>query len=351
MNPRIIATLIAKDIRLFARSRVFAILTPLAFLIYFPIYFLMPSSVDESLKIGLYAPTAPAAFAHVEEEGLEIEMVASEEALKEAVLEGRYVAGVKFPAGILERLASGPKPNVALYVAAGTPAEITDAIRVLIKEFIFLETGQPLTITVSAETLGPDMLGQQIPPRDRLRPLLAIFVLLVEMMALATLIGEEVGRRTIRALLVTPMTIRELFAAKGILGVSMAFGQAALFMAIVGGLSKQPLIVLAALLLGAILVTGIGFLMGSAAKDMLSVMPWLIVVFVPLVIPALGILLPGILTTWVKIIPSYYLVDATYRAASFGSGLGEVWQSLLILLVFDVVFVWIGIVTLKRRFI
>ncbi|GAH29320.1 unnamed protein product, partial [marine sediment metagenome] len=51
-------------------------------------------------------------------------------------------------------------------------------------------------------------------------------------------------------LLVTPVSVKDLFAAKGITGVSLAFVQAALFMAIIGGMSRQPLIILTALLLG-----------------------------------------------------------------------------------------------------
>jgi len=144
--------------------------------------------------------------------------------------------------------------------------------------------------------------------------------------------------------------VRDLFTAKGIMGVSLAFGQAALFMAIVGGMSQQSLIVLVALLLGAVLVTGIGFLIGSVAKDMLSAMPWLLVAFIPLIIPTFSVMFPGTITGWVKVIPSYYLVDTVHRAANFGAGWGDIWLNLLILLGFDLVIVWIGIMALRRKF-
>lgn len=351
MNRRIIGTLIAKDFRLYFRNRLFAVLTVLGFAVYLLVYFLMPSSVDETLEIGLYAPSLPPAFAELEGEGLALRLMESEQALKMAVAEGRYLAGVALPADFLAGPGQGRRPQVAVYFAAGIPDELKGAVEVAIREIAFLQAGQTLPISVSEEVLGPDMLGRQIPPRDRLRPLLAIFILLVETMALAVLIGEEVARRTIRALLVTPMTVRDLFVAKGFTGVTMAFGQAALFIAIVGGLSRQPLVVLTALLLGAVLVTGVGFLIGSASKDMLSAMPWLLVVFVPLALPAIGIVFPGTITGWVKAIPSYYLVDTVHRAANFGSGWGDVWQNLLILLAFDLVFLWAGITTLRRRFL
>ena len=78
----------------------------------------------------------------------------------------------------------------------------------------------------------------QIPPRDRLRPLLAVLIVIFETFGLANLISEEVERGTIRALLVTPMTVKDLFIAKGIIGVGLAFIQGVLFLAIVGGMNQ-----------------------------------------------------------------------------------------------------------------
>ncbi|OGO04207.1 MAG: ABC transporter permease [Chloroflexi bacterium RBG_13_54_9] len=350
MNLRVVGALVIKDLSLFFRNRAFTLLTIFGLIVYLIIYFVIPGSVDESLDIGLYAPVVPPAFEQIQGEGLKMEVVESEETLRKGVIEGRYVAGVALPADIMERLMSGQKPQVKLYFTSDAPGEIKDAVGVLITEFAYLQTGQSLAIEVSEEILGQDMIGMQIPPRDRLRPLLAVFILLVETMGLATLIGEEVERRTIQALLVTPMTVRDLFAAKGIMGVSLAFGQATLFMAVVGGMSGQPLIMLATLLLGAVLVTGIGFLIGSLARDMLSVMPWVLVVFIPLVIPSFNVMFPGTFTGWVKVIPSYYLVDTVHRVSNFGAGWGDIWRNLLMLALFSIVIVWIGITALRRKF-
>jgi len=292
----------------------------------------------------------PPVFEQLQEEGLEIEVVESDEALREAVAEGQYVAGVALPADFMEKLILGQKPQITMYFASDTPEEIKDAVKVVIRELVYLQIGQPLAIEVSEEILGPDMIGMQIPPRDRLRPLFAVFIIMIETLGLATLISEEVEQRTIHALLVTPMTVRDLFAAKGTIGVGLAFGQAVLFMAIVGGISSQPLIILTALLLGAVLATGTAFLIASLAKDLMSVMAWSIPALIILIIPSLGVLAPGILTGWVEVIPSYYLVDTVHQAANFGAGWGDVWRNLLVLLGFDLVIVWIGITALRRKF-
>ncbi len=349
MNWRILGTLIAKDFSLFFRKKLFAVLTAIGFIFYIVIYFVMPSTVNENLDIGLYAPVTLPAFTQMQEEGLEIETVESEEALKEGVIEGRYVAGVSLPADTMEKLASKQKPTISLYFTPDVPQEMKDTVVLIIRELAYVQTGQALSIEATEEILGPDMIGTPIPPRDRLRPLLAIMILMVEMMGLANLLSEEMERGTIHALLVTPMSVKELFIAKGITGTGLAFGQSVLFMLLVGGFSGGPLIIVTALLLGAVLVTGVAFLISSVSKDFMSVLAWSIPAFIILLVPSFGVLFPGAITNWIKILPSYYLVDTVHRVANFGSGWGDIWLNLLILLGFCLVITWVGISVLRRR--
>lgn len=351
MNSSILRALLAKDFSLFFRNRFYVLITILGLVFYTVIYFVLPGQVNENLEIGLFAPVVPPAFLMIqEEEGLKFEMFETEEALIEAVTEGKYAAGVALPADIMDKFNSGQKPRITLYFPADAPEEITDTVRVMIKELAYLQTGQPLAIEVSAEILGRDMLGAQIPVRDRMRPLFAVLIIMMETMGLASLISEEVEHRTAQALLVTPVRVKDLFLAKGLLGVGLAFGQGVLFMAIVGGLSSQPLIILTALLLGGVLVTGTGFLIASLAKDMMSVMAWGMVVIIIFMVPAFGIMFPGATSDWVKVIPSYYLADTVYQAASFGAGWDDIWQNLMILAGFNLLIVWGGIMALKRKF-
>jgi ABC-2 type transport system permease protein len=118
----------------------------------------------------------------------------------------------------------------------------------------------------------------------------------------------------------------------------------------VGGLNTQPFIIILTLLLGSILVTGIGFLLASVSKDFMSIMGWGIPVLIIMIIPALSIIFPGVVTGWVKIIPSYYLFDTVHRVTNFGSGWSEIWVNLIILAGFCAISVFAGIMVLKRRF-
>lgn len=351
MNFGVIKALVAKDFALFFRNRFYTLITILGIFIYLIVYFVMPPSVDENLEIGLYAPVVPPVFEVIQQgEGIEFEIYDSEEALKEAITDGVHAAGVVLPADIMEKFASGLKPVVTLYFSTDAPDEIKDIVETMIRELAYLQTGQTLAIEVSAEILGPDLLGEQIPIRDRMRIMLAIILIMLEMMGLASLISEEVEHDTIRALLVTPMSIRDFFAAKLIMGTSLAFIQGALFMAIVGGLGNQPFIVLFALLLGSVLFTGSGFLIASVSKDMLSSMGWGITLLLIFSIPAFGVIFPGTVTGWAKAIPTYYLTNTLHQASNFNAGWGDIWTDLLILLAFIMVIVWGGIMALRRKF-
>jgi len=349
MNGHIISTLVKKDLSLYFRNRFFAMITILGLVFYIVIYFVMPQTVDENLKIGLYAPVNLPVFEQIQEEGLEINAIESEQALKDGVIDGQFVAGIALPADILGGLSSGQKPKISIYFISDIPEEIKGAVEVMITELIFLQTGQALPVEFTEEIIGIDMAGAQIPPRNRMRPLFTIMIILTETLGLATLISEELERRTAQALLVTPVSVVDLFTAKGISGVGLAFVQSVLLMAIIGGLSRQPLLILTTLLLGAIMVTGIAFIIGSLGRDMMSTMGWGFLVIILMFIPTFGAIIPGITTGWVKAIPSYYLVDTIHRTTNFGASWGDVWLNLVILTGFIIAFVSIGIWALRRK--
>ena len=89
-----------------------------------------------------------------------------------------------------------------------------------------------------------------MPPGSEWLPLFAVLVLMVECLGLASLIAAEVEQGTIRALLVTPLSLRGLFVAKTLFGSLFAFVQAVLLLAVTGGLVREPLLNLTALFIG-----------------------------------------------------------------------------------------------------
>ncbi len=351
MNWGVIGTLVAKDISLYFKNRFFALITVLALVAYTVMFFVMPASVNETVEIGIYAPNLPVGILdRLAGDGVDFVAAPSREALEATILGGDQPVGLVLEAGTVARLVAGQQGRIEVLFATALPEDFRDLYTTVLGELGFLLSGRPLAVEIDEQVLGPDLAGQQIPPRQRLLPMLAVFILMMETMGLASLISTEVEEGTLRALLVTPMSMRELFVGKGLTGVTLAFVQVVLLMAVTGGLARQPLLMLVALLLGAVLVTGVGFLMASVGKDLISVMSWGVLALLVLIIPSIGILLPGVVSGWVRAIPSHYLVDTVHRVANFGAGWGDVGVNLLALLAFSAAFFWLGGAVLRRRF-
>jgi ABC-2 type transport system permease protein len=351
MNARVIKALLKKDIALFMSNRFYLFITVVGLVFYVGMYLIMPSQLDEKFSLAMYAPVVPPAFSQLtEHEGAEVEFFVTEDSLKQAVLDGDYQVAIALPPDILDTWASGGKPEVTVYYASTAPAEINAAVVALVKELSYAQTGQELNFETTEEILGPDMLGSQIPLRDRMRPLLAVFIMLVEIMTLASLIAVEIEQGTARALLVTPLRISEFFLAKGLLGVGLAFGQAVLFMALVGGFSHEPLIILTALIVGSFMAVGIGFLLAAATRDVMAVTGWGMLILILMAVPGFGVVIPGLISDWGKVIPSFYLTDTVSRVANYGAGWGDIGLNLAIMVGFTAIVVGAGMMTLRRRY-
>jgi ABC-2 type transport system permease protein len=351
MNRELLSAIIGKDFKLYFSNRFFALVTVLALVAFIALFFLLPDTVDETLELGLYMADMPAALQEMlDDEEVEFYRAQSVEALQQAVLDGDIPAGYAFPDDFLAQLRSGGRPAVQLYLSPDVPPELHDIYAVILDELAFAVSGQTVDIETTEIMLGQDMAGAQIPLRQRMLPLLAVFVLMVECLGLASLIAAEVESGTLSALLVTRLTMPGLFAGKGIFGTGFAFTQAAVLMLITGGLARQPLLILTALLLGAWLVTGVAFLIASVGRDLMSVMGWGILALLLLALPTFTVLIPGLVSDWIRLIPSYYLVDTVFQVLNFGATWADVARNLLLLAAWSAAIMALGVVVLRRKF-
>ncbi|MCP4358886.1 MAG: ABC transporter permease [Chloroflexi bacterium] len=352
MNTQLITTIIAKDLSLYFRNRFFGFVTILGLVAYAGMYYLLPSSVDETLTVGFYAPSMPSAIVEpLAEAGVVLETAVSEEAMLVAMGNGDYNVGVVVPDELLPNLAAGIKDDIIIYFTPDFPAELQEAYAILFQELAFSIVGQELNIEATEEVIGIDMVGQQIPLRKQMVPMLVVAILMLETMGMAALISSEIEMRTIQALLVTPLSIGGLFTGKGLFGVTFAFVQVTLLMLATRSLSHEPLLLLFTLLLGSMLVTGLGFLIASVARDLMGVMGWGMLAIIILAIPSFTVIIPGLVTNWVKLIPSYYVVDTLYRVMNLGAGWADVSSNLLALLAFALLFFVLGVWALQRKFV
>ncbi len=354
MNTGIIAALVRKDLSLFFRNRFFAFVSIVSLLAYILIYFGMPGTATEKFTVAIYPSTAPAiVIEELESREMAVVTFDDQEAMIAAVEAGDYRVGVVLPTDAGETMTAGAPMRVTAYYPPGIPADLNmafnDLLTLVFNEISYTSNEKPLLIDRHEEVLGYDLAGREIAPRDRLLPLFAVLLFMMETLGLANLIAEETERGTLRALLVTPMNLRELFVGKSITGVGLAFVQAVVLIVITGKLGIEPLLILTALLLGALLVTGVGFLIAAISRDLMSVISWGMLAIIVLGIPSVSIMFPGTISDWVRVIPSYYLVDTLHRVINFNAGWGDMTPNLLVLLVTGMALLTLGTVVLGRK--
>jgi len=342
-RPVIIGAIIARDLIEFSRDRLWMILTPLSLVMFGVLFWVLPATVDETITAGIHPPELAAVLegvgrgAAVGGEALRVIPFASPDHLAAAVagerattFEGRTVQvriGLAFPEDFLTRTRAGETTTVRVYVHAAVPIEVQRAIASAVREIAFLLAGAPAPVRLPAADLtlvGQDLAGAQVPLRERMRPLLAFFVLITESLVLASLIASEVASRTFTAVMATPARTSDIISAKGLFGTLLAFGQAVILLLITQSFGANAPVLLAAVLLGAMLVAAVGMVTGAAGKDFMGTLFYGMIFLVVLLVPAIANLFPGTASPLVTLLPSYGVVQAITGAATYGQGFAEV---------------------------
>lgn len=350
MRAGIIRAIVGKDFREFGRNRFFLLITFLVLVVWVVVFWVLPDSVDETLRIGV------SGFEELPvggQEGIEVVAFSSAEDLRTAVEEGSedVIAGLAFPPDFQATIAAGEQPTVVMYVPAGLPVSQQTAMEAIVGEIAYAFAGAPPPVNpiTEAQILGVDRVGDQISLQQQMRPLLLVFVLMVETIALAAIVATEVQLRTVTAILATPARVVDFIAAKGVFGTALAFSEAALLALLIGALTVNAPAVLATLLLGAVLVTGLGMVAGTFGRDFMETMFVAIIFLVPLMVPAFGALFPGSAAWWVKLMPSYGLVNAVQGVTIDGESWADIGGALALLAGWSALAFAVGSWALRRR--
>lgn len=335
------------------RDGMFIALTVLAMTTFVVLYYLLPSEVQPGFTVGVRGAEVRPVFEQLDaeqDEPVPVAFYEDEESLRAAVEQREVDVGISFPPEMLRAIAEDEQATVTVFVTPALPVEYRDAVHTIVREIAFALAGHELPVTEPDEetvVVGPDV--GPVPLRDRMRPLYAFMVLIMEAIALGSLISAEIQQKTLSAIVVTPARASDVLLSKGVLGTFVALTEAAIVLFVIRGFGPSPGLVLLALLLGAMLVTGIAMIAGSAGKDLWSTMVIGIVMLIPLTIPAFSSLFPGTVAGWVRVIPSYGLVAAISAASIYGAGWAETAADLAMLAGWCAVSGVIGMAVLRRR--
>lgn len=322
-------------------------------IIFAVIYYVFPSTVEETFDVALYDGSSSQLFPPVGElemEGMRIIFFTSGEEFEKAVEEEDYVAGIALPENFDSQLLSGKQPTVSLYFKSDVPESVRSSIQYFIQMTIEYVTLGKQPTDVETEMLGEDMAGKHIPLREQAVPLFLVMALMMEMWTISTLIVEESAFGTMRAVLVTPASPSDVIMAKGVLGIPYAFLVAVSILILTQSVRGNLPVLFIAVFLGALMTVSMGLFMGSITKNILGSYIYVAIPLLILMIPAMLIFVPDVSLSIVKVIPTYYLANAINQVLNSGAGLADVWKDFLVIAGFDTAFFVLAVYALRRRF-
>ena len=398
----IVLAIIKKDLRDFSRDKLYVFLTVIGLVAFIGVYWVTPDRVQETITLGVHQTDLGDALELLQEgfqaevaaaggggsattsaaQGLRIVQFPSAETL-EAVIAKRLEAwrtaggdlvlrdkaagdpepedatqvrvriGIAFPERFMSAVAGGEPATVTVYSDTAVPAEVRDSMSSLVRELAYAVAGRELPVTLPAERdviLGQDRAGDQVSVREKMRPMLAFFVLMIETLSLASLIATEISTRTITAVLVTPARLSDVLLAKTIYGMFLAFSQALVMLLAVGAFtSTNWSVLLVTLLVGGLMFTGVAMITGSAGKDFMGTIFYGMLFIVPLAVPAFAVLFPGTASTWVKVVPTYGLIQVLTGATAYGDTWADVAGHLALAAAWVAVLYACGLLVLRRK--
>ncbi|MGQ9474644.1 MAG: ABC transporter permease [Actinomycetota bacterium] len=231
----------------------------------------------------------------------------------------------------LERLEAGEEVSLEVFVNGESLARNRSvALAALMTSLRGLSPEAP-RINVKTVRLGDE---RPLSVMEMLLPFIVIIVIVVGAYFLpASFLVTEKERRTLEALLVTPISLAEALVAFGLTGLLISLGMGIVLLLLTVGIPDPPLI-LSAFLLGSALAGGWCLLVGLISRDQTTMVAYMKPINIFIIGPALFVVFPNWPRWIARIFPTYYLANPVFRVAIYGEGWGEVGWQLLVLLGF-----------------
>ena len=166
------------------------------------------------------------------------------------VARGSVDMGIIIPAGFDASVIAGEKAEIKAYVWGESLAKSRTIIGVTISDQIRTIAGQEAPVDIFTTTLGDEV---SIPWSDRLLPMIVLMAMFLGgLMLPATSLATEKEKRTLVALEVTPVSMTDVFLAKGMLGFILSLIMGIFILILNQAFGTEPLLLTMVLALGAV---------------------------------------------------------------------------------------------------
>jgi len=266
--------------------------------------------------------------------------------LRRAVEAGAVDMGVALPENFDEDALSGNSIDLPAYVWGESLAKNRGILLASVNSAVRQLAGQEVPVRIETTILGDT---QSVPWKDRVLPFVLLYaVTMGGIMLPASLIVDEKQKRTLAALTITPTTLGDILAAKGLTGVIMALVMSIVIMLMNQAFGMQPGLLMIVLGLGAVTGALSGLVLGSLVKDINTLFAAIKTIGILIYAPAIFYMFPNI-PQWIgRFFPTYYMLEPIVEISQRGGGWADIATDVFVLIGLIIVLVGVVMLTLKK---
>ena len=340
-----ISRILGKDLKIGPRSPVFLWVLVLPVLITLVLQVAFGDLFESRPRLGISDQgSSEITGAAAELDSIELSLVADVDELKSMVEADDLDAGLVLPVGFDEAVRSGRRPPLELYTGGQSLASDRVVVAITALELVRDVQGSSPPVDVEIVSFGEDLR----PISERLVPFVVMYALLIAGVFLPSFsIADEREKRTLDALVVTPVRLSEVIAAKGILGFGLAIAMSLVTLWLNSSFRVSASLFVVVLVAGLMLVP-IGLIFGTVSKNVTGVFTLIKGTGFILLGPTIWYIFPDWPQWIAKLFPTYWVIDPVYQVTLNDASLDAVWGNLAIALgVVLVLFLLVRVLTAR----
>lgn len=323
MNIHRVGVLLSKEIWHGSKSFFFfqAVLTPLVMTIVINLLFGTYFTGKPKLGIVDLGESKITALA-IEEKSLQVYTYANEMELKSAVKSGRVDVGFVLEKDLDVKLKNNQGIELPLFVYGESFLITRSTLEAMLMRWLREISGIQSPINTNVVTIGD---ADAMSWKDRIMPLIVLLAMMMGGLILpGTSIGIEKEMKTIKALAITPVSIGEIFLAKGLMGFITSFIMGIMILLLNNAVGNHSGLLILLLALGAAMAASLGTLIGSFIHSVESyfsvVKPLMMLVYAPGIL----VLFPQV-PGWISaMFPTHYILNPVITITQKGGSLRDV---------------------------
>ncbi len=266
--------------------------------------------------------------------------------IKQAAESGSVDVGVVLPEDLDDFIEQGTEATITAYIWGQSLAKNRSILEATVMNLVRELTRQDAMIEIESATLGQE---SGIPWSDRILPFIVLMAVFMGGLFVPALsIIDEKEKRTLRALIITPTRVTDVFVAKGVVGTILSLVMGIVILTLNQAFGVSPLLLVLVLALGAVMASEIGLICGAFFKDATTLFAIWKLGGIVLFAPALVYMFPQI-PEWVgRIMPTYYVITPVVQITQQGGSWLDISTNVFVLIGLDLFLVTLVMLSMRK---